>query len=80
MVANVRRILAIEALAAAQAIEFHRPLRTSDALEAAHALVRGAVRKYDSDRIMGPEIELAAELVRNGDLLRAAEKSAGGLE
>ena len=80
VVANVRRILAIEALAAAQAIEFHRPLKTSDALEAAHAVVRGAIPRYDSDRIMGPEIEAAAELVRSGDLVRAAESKAGDLE
>jgi len=80
VVANVRRILAIEALAAAQAIEFHRPLKTSDALEAVHAVVRGAIHKYDADRIMGPEIEMAAELVRCGDLLRAAESKAGDLE
>jgi histidine ammonia-lyase len=80
IVANVRRILAIEALAAAQAIEFHRPLRTSDALEAVHALLRGAVPRYDEDRIMGPEIEAAAELVRTGDLLRAAQTRLGDLE
>jgi histidine ammonia-lyase len=80
VVANVRRILAIEALAAAQAIEFHRPLRTSDALEAVHDAVRAAVPRYDSDRIMGPEIEAAAELVRKGDLLRAALTKAGDLE
>jgi len=80
VVTNVRRILAIEALAAAQAIEFHRPLRTSEALEAAHAVVRAAVPRYDADRIMGPEIEKAAEFVRNGDLLRAAAGKAGDLE
>jgi histidine ammonia-lyase len=55
-------------------------LKTSDALEAAHATVRAAVPRYDADRIMGPEIELAAELVRNGGLLRAAESKAGDLE
>jgi histidine ammonia-lyase len=80
VVANVRRILAIEALSAAQAIEFHRPLRTSAALEAVHAGLRAVVPKYDSDRIMGPEIEAVAELVREGVLVRAAETKAGGLE
>lgn len=80
IVANVRRILGIEALAAAQALEFHRPLRTSDALEAVHDALRAAVPRYDADRIMGPEIEKAAELVRNGELLRAAESKAGELE
>ena len=72
VVANVRRILAIEALAAAQAIEFHRPLKTSKALENVHAVLRRAVPRYDADRIMGPEIEAAAELVREGAILRAA--------
>jgi histidine ammonia-lyase len=80
VVANVRRILAIEALAAAQAIEFHRPLRTSAALEAVHAELRAVVPKYDTDRIMGPEIEAVAELVREGVLVRAAESKTGGLE
>ncbi len=80
VVANVRRILAIEALAAAQAIEFHRPLRTSDALEAVHAAIRGAIPRYDADRIMGPELEAAAELVGRGDLLKTASNKAGDLE
>ncbi|MBK5257493.1 MAG: histidine ammonia-lyase [Vicinamibacteria bacterium] len=80
VVANVRRILAIEALAAAQAIEFHRPLRTSNTLEAVHAALRAAVPKYDTDRIMGPEIEHAAELIRKGDLVRAAEHTFGAME
>jgi histidine ammonia-lyase len=80
VVANVRRILAIEALAAAQAIEFHRPLKTSDALEAVHAAVRAWVPNYNADRVMGPEIEAAAELVRNGTLLHAAQKLLGELE
>jgi histidine ammonia-lyase len=80
VVANVRRILAIEALSAAQAIEFHRPLRTSPALEAVHAELRARVSKYDTDRIMGPEIEAVAELVREGVLVRAAETQTGGLE
>jgi histidine ammonia-lyase len=80
VVVNVRRILAIEALSAAQAIEFHRPLRTSAALEAVHAELRAVVPKYDTDRIMGPEIEAVAELVREGVLVRAAETKTGGLE
>jgi len=80
VVANVRRILAIEALAAAQAIEFHRPLKTSDALEAVHAALRASVQNYNADRVMGPEIEAAAELVRSGTLLHAAQKLLGELE
>ncbi|MEO8359175.1 MAG: aromatic amino acid lyase, partial [Vicinamibacteria bacterium] len=80
IVGNVRRILAIELLAAAQAFEFHRPIRSSAALEAAHDVLRTVVPKYDSDRIMGPEIEAAAELIRTGALLRATQSISGDLE
>ena len=37
---NVRGIVAIELIAAAQGLEFRRPLRSSPPLEAAHALIR----------------------------------------
>ena len=55
VVGNVRRILAIEILAAAQAIEFHRPLRTSPALEAAHARLRDGVERLEKriERLAG---------------------------
>ena len=45
MIANTAHILGIELLAAAQGIEFLRPLASSPPLEAAHALLRGAVRR-----------------------------------
>jgi len=80
VVANVRRILAIEALAAAQAVEFHRPLKTSKALEGVHSALRSAVPPYDADRILGPEIEAAADLVGSGALVRAAEDTLGRVE
>ena len=80
IVHNVRRILAIEALAAAQAIEFHRPLKTSPALEAVHATIRQVAPSYDTDRVMAPEIEAVAELVCSAALVRAAEKAGGIVE
>lgn len=72
VVANARRVLAVELLAAAQAIEFRRPLRSSVPLEAVHALLRRHVAAYDQDRFLAPEIEAAAELLRRGELLAAA--------
>jgi hypothetical protein len=49
MIANTAHILGIELLAAAQGIEFLRPLASSPPLEAAHALLREQVRR-DADR------------------------------
>ncbi len=43
--------------AACQALEFHRPLRTTEPLEAMYALVREKVAPWDRDRHMTPDIE-----------------------
>ncbi len=66
MNANTRRIVAIELLAAAQGIDFRRPLKTSERLEAFHALIRGVVERWDEDRVFAPDIEAVAQLVRAG--------------
>jgi histidine ammonia-lyase len=70
MIANVARILAIEWLAAAQGIEFLRPLQSSAALEAAHALLRGHCPAMPADRYLAPDIEQATTLVADGSLAR----------
>lgn len=66
MAENLTNILAIELLCAAQAIDFHRPLTSAPALEAAHRLMRGAAAHWDRDRAMAPDIAAVAELVRGG--------------
>jgi histidine ammonia-lyase len=58
-------VVGIELLAAAQGIEFHRPLRSSAALESALALVREGVPPYDQDRFFHPDIEAARALVES---------------
>lgn len=44
VVENVEKVIAIELLAACQAIEFLRPLKTTEPLEAVYALVRSVVK------------------------------------
>jgi histidine ammonia-lyase len=80
VMANTRRILAIEAIAACQALEFLRPLETSPALKAAYARVREIVRPYDTDRVLAPEIEAVATVVSEGILAHAAGGVCGTLE
>ncbi|HKY32634.1 MAG TPA: histidine ammonia-lyase [Candidatus Polarisedimenticolia bacterium] len=72
-------ILSIEILAAAQAVDRRRPLNTSPALEAVHAAVRRRVPPLDSDRVLTPDIEAVAALLRSGEIRRAAESVAGPL-
>ncbi|MCS6892359.1 MAG: histidine ammonia-lyase [Rhodovarius sp.] len=66
MYRNLADILAIELLAAAQAIEFHRPLTSSPVLEEAHALVRSVAAPWEQDRLMAPDIAAVSALVRAG--------------
>ena len=70
MIANTGHILGIELLAAAQGIEFLRPLKSSGALEQAHALLREQIPAMAQDRFLAPDIEHASALVRNGSLSR----------
>jgi histidine ammonia-lyase len=69
MADNLRNILAIEWLAAAQGCDFHAPLASSDSLEAARAALRSRIPALEEDRHFAPDIEAAAALLRNGALL-----------
>jgi histidine ammonia-lyase len=77
MIANTAHILGIEVLAAAQGIEFLRPLKSSPALEAAHALVRKACPSVAVDRYLAPDIERASALVADGTLARILREQTG---
>ena len=68
MIANVAHILGVEWLAAAQGIEFLRPLASSAALEEAHALLRRHCAPMLTDHYLAPDIERASALVREGAL------------
>jgi histidine ammonia-lyase len=66
MNANTRGIIAIELMAAAEGIEFRRPLRSSPRLEDAHALIRAHVAPRLEDRVFSRDIEAISALVSAG--------------
>ena len=66
MAENTATVVGIELLAAAQGIEFRRPLKSSPALEAVWSIVREAVAAYDSDHYFAPDIARATDGVRAG--------------
>ncbi len=70
---NVERVVAIELIAAAQGIDFHRPLRTSPALERVHKVIRSKVKRLDRDRAMSDDIERVKDLVAEGAIESAAQ-------
>jgi histidine ammonia-lyase len=78
--ANTARILAVEVVAACQALEFLKPLETSVPLHAAYVRLREDVPPLDADRILAGDIEAAAALVRDGALVDATAAICGRLE
>lgn len=68
MAENTATVVAIELLAAAQGLEFHRPLRSSPSLEQARAELRAVVPAYEEDRFFAPDIAAARALLSRGAL------------
>ena len=79
MVRNADAVVGIEYLAAVQGCEFHAPLRSSAALEAARVLLRAEVPALDEDRHFHPDMEAANALIRSGALPVAAGVALPGL-
>jgi len=66
IVENTRNALAIEAMAAAQAIDFLAPLKTSKPLQRAHAGIRAVCATMDKDRVMYQDFARIAEAIAAG--------------
>ncbi len=62
---NIEKILAIELMYAAQAIEFRRPNSFSDIIEKNHKIIRNKVDKLEEDRILKDDINNMITLVKN---------------
>jgi len=79
IVRNVRAVLAIEFLAAAQALDF-RDGRPGRGAAAAHAALRARIPQLRRDRWLGRDIDTATGMLAGGEVLAAAEEAAGRLE
>jgi histidine ammonia-lyase len=77
MISNTANILGIELLAAAQGIEFLRPLQSSAALEAVHALLRKDIAPHHVDRYLAPDMAHATQMVRDGSVARVLRTLSG---
>jgi histidine ammonia-lyase len=67
-VANTRAVLAIEALAAARALDLLRPLRSSVPIEQARARIREVSPEWTEDRPLAPDIAAVERLLLWGRL------------
>jgi len=66
VVANAERVLAIELLAGAQAVEFLAPLEPGVGVRAARAFVRTLSERVREDRPLSDDIERVATAIREG--------------
>ncbi|MCQ3804680.1 MAG: histidine ammonia-lyase [bacterium] len=79
VVDNLRRILAVEWVTAARAVELRAPLVPADATAAAVDLLRTRVRGPGPDRSLAPELQAAEHLLKEERLVRAVETVTGPL-
>jgi len=71
IVENTRNAMAIEAMAAAQALDFLAPLKTSKRGQVAHAAIRSVCATMDRDRVMYQDFARIAELIASGKVAEA---------
>ena len=73
IVENTRNVLAIEAMAAAQALDFLAPLKTSKRLQSAYNAIRAVSPTMEKDRVMYPDFARIAEVIAGGKLAEALQ-------
>lgn len=74
IVDNVRNVLSIELLCAAQGIDLRAPYRPGPALDHAHATLRARVPKLEVDRHVGNDIATVRRAIDDGSIVAAARR------
>lgn len=77
---NLSNILAIEILANTQAIEYHRPLKSSPVIEELVGLIRKHVPFIENDRVFYRDMENIRSLLDSGEFVQTASKKLGVLQ
>ena len=76
VIENVEKILGIELFYAAQAMDYHAPLKSGKIMTAIYERVRKAIDPVVSDRILYEDMETAIDLVKSGELVSLAKQVA----
>jgi histidine ammonia-lyase len=75
VLANLTKILAVEAVSASHAIDLRAPLQPATGSQACIEVLRASIPPPGPDRFLAPDLAAAEEIVRDGSLMRAAERS-----
>jgi histidine ammonia-lyase len=76
---NVERVLAVEFLTAAQALDFRAPLKPGKGVLLAHEALRSRIRHADRDYEVRNDLDFCADMLRRGELATAVESAIGAL-
>ncbi len=76
---NATWVVAIELLNAAQALDFHHPLRPGAGVGAASDAIRRVVPTLESDRMLTPDLEAVRRIMLDGSLTASVERAVGSL-
>jgi len=76
---NVERVLAVEFLTAAQALDFRAPLKPGRGVLIAHELLRSQIEHAQKDYEVRSDLDLCATILRQGDLAAGVEAEIGSL-
>ncbi len=77
---NSERVLAVECISSAQALDFRRPFKSGRGIEAAHAAIRERVAFRANDALFEADLTAATDLVASGALVNAVEAAVGALD
>ena len=77
---NAQAVLGIEMMAGAQAIDFRKPIKASQGVQAAYDVIRKYVDYLEEDRPLYDDINKLKDVVESGEILEAVEKAVGALE
>ena len=80
VIENAENCFAIELLCSSQAIDFHRPLKPSAAIEKAHKLIRQHVPFIEEDRFFHKDINNIRKVISNNELVQCVESVVGELK
>ena len=75
VVENLEKIIGVELFCAAQALDFHRPLKSSVIMQHVHQHIRSKIDHIDQDKTMHEDMETAVDMVRKSELNQVVEQA-----
>ncbi len=74
VIGNVEKILGIELFYAAQAVDYHAPMKSGKIMTAIYNRVREKIEPVVKDRVMYEDMETAIQMIQSGELIELAQK------